>query len=159
MAKKPNVAEVTVEVYTDAIKSHIEERIAEQIEESFRKTLDSTIRARVNELVDEFSKEQIRKAVADAIAEGWQQTNSYGESVGAKVGLKGRIADMLNKQEGDYNNRMTRADKLTKEVIEAELRGQFAKEIAAAREKFKTQLDGVIAAKFTETIKSALGLR
>jgi hypothetical protein len=146
-------------VYTDAIKAHIEERIAEQIERLFTKSLDEAVHARVTELIDTVSKEQIRKAVTDAIAEGWQPTNTYGEPHGAKVGLKGRIADMLTKQVGDYNSRTTTAEKLIKEVIEAELRGAFGKEIASAREKFKSQLDATVAAKFAETIKAALGVR
>jgi hypothetical protein len=156
---KPNVAQVTVEVYTDAIKAHVEERIANQIEALFERTLSDTVAHRVTELVDNLTRKQIEKAVTDALEEGWQTTNSYGEPIGPRIGLKGRIADMLSKQVGDYNNRQTRGEQLTKEVIDAALRDQFGKELQAARERFKKQLDEVVAAKFTETIKSALGLR
>lgn len=156
---KPNTAQVTVEVYTTDIKEHIERRIAEAVEAQFENSLSEMISARVAQLVDDISHEHIRKAVEDAITDGWQQTNTYGEPVGPKVGLKGRIAELLSKQEGSYDHRKTRAEKIAEEAIDAALRAQFGKEIEAARKQFKEKLDGVIAAKFTETIKSALGLR
>lgn len=159
MAKKPNVAEVTVEIYTDAIKAHLEERLASAVEAAFEHTLAEMIEAKVGALIDEIGREHVKKAVVAALDEGWQETNNYGEPTGKKLGVKGRIAALLDKQEGDYNKRMTRADKIAGEVIDSALRDQFGEELKAARDRFKKQLDDVVAAKFTETIKSALGLR
>lgn len=157
--RKMQSASVSVEVDTDHIQDVIERRIAEKVQEQFDSVFDDVIRQRVTELVDGITRKQVEKAVTDALDEGWQATNSYGEAVGPKVGIKGRLGEMLTKNVGDYNNRMTQADKLAKEVIDATLRSEFGKEIKAAQERFKKALDAEIAERFTATIKSALGLR
>lgn len=158
MAKR-HTANVTVDVDTDEIKRLVEMRLADKVSEQFDRVFDDIIRRKVTELVDDITRRQIEKAVTDALDEGWQSTNSYGEAIGPRVGLKGRIADMLSKTTGDYNNRMTQADKITKDVIDSAFRSEFGKEIKAAQENFKKAVDAEIAGRFTSTIKSALGLR
>lgn len=159
MTKNKSTATVAVEVHTEAIKLHLEQRLADAVEAQFESTIADMIRDRVAELIDDVSRDFIRKAVTDAVNDGWQQTNSYGEAYGPKVGLKGRIAEMLSKQEGDYNRRESRVEKIAREVLEQSLHAEFGKELSAARERFKAQVNEVVAAKFTETIKAALGLR
>lgn len=158
MAKK-QIAQVSVEIDTEHIRDVIERRIAEKVQEQFDDVFDAAIRKRVAELVDDITRKQVEKSVTEALDEGWQATNSYGEPVGQKIGIKGRLGEMLTKNVGDYNNRMTHADKLTKEVIDATFRAEFGKEIKAAQERFRQALDAEVAGRFTATIKAALGLR
>lgn len=157
MAKKHTT--ISVEIDTDEIKRQMELRIEDKVSGQFDRAFDEVIREKVSDLVDGITRVQIEKAVAAALDEGWQATNSYGEAVGPRIGVKGRIAEMLSKNVGDYNHKMTRAEQLTKEVIDTALRAEFGKEIKEAREKFKAAVDAHIAEQFTQTIKSALGLR
>lgn len=158
MAKKQNV-QIPIDVDVADIGRIIGQRVEAAVCQHFDAAFKDAIKGQVADLVKSVTVKRIEAAVDAALEEGWQGTNTYGEPIGPKLGLKGRIAEMLTKQEGDYNRRVTRVDRIAAETIDAALRAEFGKDITAARERFKAQLDAVVAAKFTETIKAALGLR
>ncbi len=133
--------------------------------EQMKHYLDSKIAELADVLVrEQFDKVVIQRIAAqvDAVlAEGWQVTNQYGEARGPKVDLKGRITELLLKPGRDsYGNgeSMTPIDRQVKAAIDGLIGKEFAKDIETARKSLKAQLDASVAAKFTDTLKKALGL-
>lgn len=157
--KKSQAQTVTVDIDLTLVATHVEESVQSALTLQVEAMLAEAVKEKVHALVDGITRREIEKAVKSCLDDGWQTTNSYGEPIGPKLGLKGRIAEILTKQEGDYNRRVTRVQKIAAEVIDAAFRAEFGKQIKEAQQQFKQQVDSVVAAKFTETIKAALGLR
>jgi phage baseplate assembly protein W len=173
-------SEPTVEQVADAIASRVlSHRASEYLDETdtpsryTRRDLGETLRQliddKVEELVGRLVTEQFDAAIRDRIAakvdevvmSGWQQTDGYGNATGGRIDLRTRISDILTKPtEGHgYGNRVTAVAVIAKDVVDKAFQGEFGKEIAAAREKFRADVDDVVKAKLVESIKGALGLR
>lgn len=122
------------------------------------KQIAELVSGAAEERVEKIADEEIRAAVVAKIAEGFQPTNSFGEARGQPVTLKARIGEMLTQNVGGYNDKTTRVEKLTKDVIEHVLRAEFAKEIEAARAAFRKALDEELTVKIRDTMRLALGI-
>lgn len=133
--------------------------------EQMRKLIDEKISAVAEDYVrnalDEAIKARIAAAVDDVIAEGWQMTNEYGEARGPKVDLKSRVTDLMLKATRDpYRSEpaMNAIDRQVKAVVETYVAKELTGELDKARKQLREQLDAVVSARFTDTLKKALGL-
>ncbi len=132
-----------------------------QIDRVIRETIIAQIRKSLDEAIQSVTGEYIRTAVADVMAEGWRKTDNYGSQVGPAMTLKDRISEVLTKlQGGQYDsNRKNLVDATIEKAVGDAFKTDFAKVIEDAKVKFKAALDGTIAAKLQEALKSSLGLR
>lgn len=138
----------------------VETRFGAAMRRHLEAKITATAEALVRERIGAVVAQRIEAAVDAVLAEGWTRTDSYGCSTGQKLDLKGRISEILNTKQGDsYNRRGTLIEEAIKLRLEAALAKDFAEELKAAREAFREKLDTTVMAKFTETLKSALGLR
>lgn len=129
-----------------------------QIDRVIRETVVAQVRKHLEASIEEFTQAHIRAAVEAIMSEGWQKTNSYGEPCGPKMTLRDRIAEQLTSVRDSYS-RKTWLDEVIEKNVTAVFSAEFAKQIEDARHKFRELLDGTIAAKLQESLKSALGLR
>lgn len=131
------------------------------VAEMVRDIVAERTRRAVDDEVKRVAGEAIRAAVAQVLADGWQATNNYGEPTGPRLDLKARVGEMLLKLQGNQydSNRKVWVDAVIEEHLRKVLQDHFAKELDAAKAKFRSLLDGTISAKLNETLKSALGLR
>lgn len=132
-----------------------------QIDRVIRETVIAKVRKSLDEAIGSVTGEYIRAAVADVMAEGWSKTDNYGCQVGPKLTLKDRISETLTKLQGDSysSNRKNLIDAVIENAVSNAFKTDFAKTIEDAKVKFKAALDGTIAAKLQEALKSSLGLR
>jgi hypothetical protein len=138
---------------------YLEDRMRDQVQGRLDKAIDAAVGGAMVRLVDEQVALKVAEACEAVITQGWQETNGYGEPTGKITTLKERIAGWLNARESGYSNSPTRIEKLMSEMIGRWLQKDFAKELDAAREAFKKQVDAVVTAKLGESLKAALGLR
>lgn len=132
----------------DQMRKLIEQKVSEIAESHVRADIDNEI------------QERIALAVDAVLAEGWQATNTYGEPRGPKVDLRGRVSEVLLTATRDYSGSpMTPIERQVKAAVDNLISKEFAKEIEAARKSLREQLDTAVSAKFTETLKTALGIR
>ena len=131
------------------LKAYLDEKIEEAVRSMVEAALDGAIKARIAEEVDR------------VLADGWVKTDEYGhpDVRAGKVTLKDRVNQALTRTANSSYDRRTQVDQLAADAIDRALKGPFGQEIEAARAKFKAEIDGLVAAKLNETIKSALGLR
>ncbi len=129
-----------------------------QIDRVIRETVIAQIRKRLDETILAITKEHITTAIESILAEGWQKTDDYGQARGPKLTLKDRIAEQIASVRDQYN-RKTWLDELVQKRLEETFTKEFAKPIEEAKAKFRSMLDGTIAAKLQEALKSSLGLR
>jgi hypothetical protein len=124
----------------------------EAILREVRETLDCRIRDEVTGLV--------RAEVAVRMTEGWKRTNEWGAPKGELVTLRSRIPELLSEQVevGDYphKRRVAKIEAMISAEVERVLKVEFAKEIASARDRFKSELDARLIEKVAEAIRSAI---
>lgn len=133
--------------------------LAEQMRAALRERIDALASEVIREFFDTTVKARIESCVDEVLAEGWQVTDHYGSACGPRVDLKGRISDMLLKANGTVDRRTTTmVQQIAHETIQRVVTNEFAKEIDAARVELRKQLDAVVAGKFSETLKKAMGL-
>lgn len=130
-----------------------------QIDRVIRETVVAQVRKRLDESIATITKEHVAAAIESIMAEGWRKTNNYGEPTGPKMTLRDRISEQLTSVRDSYNNRKPWIDELIEKHVSSAFAAEFAKQIEEARTKFRSMLDGTIAAKLQESLKSALGLR
>ena len=134
--------------------------LAEQMRSLIEEKISDIAEKAVRERFEEVARERITAAVDAVLAEGWQRTDEFGNKIGEHVDLKGRISQIITEKRNDGYNRpaLTLAERLVKESVEKMFADKFGKEIEAAQKDMRKQLDAVVAGKFTETIKRALGV-
>lgn len=142
-------------------ESDLHERLVRAMVERYHDELAAHVRERVEAAVDErlsrLADEHLREAVAQIVREGFQQTNSYGEATGPRVTLKDRIGQYLAGR--DSYDRKSRIDAVFEKLLGEALNRELGEELKRAREAFRAQVDGVLQAKLTESLRSALGLK
>jgi hypothetical protein len=131
------------------------------LEVRLMKALDAKAEAMVRDAFDETIRARVTTAVDDVLRQGWVVTDNYGNRKGDNVDLKGRISELLTKQESDgYNQpKRTVAESIAKKLIEEAFHGSFKKELGDARVALRAQVDSLIQAKLAETMRAALGLK
>lgn len=134
-------------------------QIGKHLRVYFEARIKDTIDKMVASAIDQGIRDTISTAVREAVEEGWQQFDDYGRPKGERKTLKSIVLDALTlKDHSSYNSR-TVAERVAVETIERACKAGFEQEMAAAQRKFREQADALVQAKFTETIKAALGLR
>lgn len=155
---------IDVEGYAEEqFADHIAEKVlarfgetwTERLEAKFESRFDAEIRARFAVIADE----TIRAAVAEALVSGFRATNGYGEPIGEPESLKARIGKMLTERSGGYHDGGPRIEVIAKEIIEKAAYKELREEFDAARAAFRAKVDGVLAAKLTEALREAVGLK
>lgn len=130
----------------DAMKRYLDQKIGD-----FAESL-------VREKFDEVIADRIASAVDDVLAEGWTKTDEYGSARGPKVDLKARIGSYLSEQDR-YSSNQNVIDKAIKAALDKTLAGDFKKEIESAVKSLRSQLEAAVSSKFTDAIKTAMGVK
>jgi hypothetical protein len=131
------------------------------LEKRLMKAIDEKAEAMVRDAFDETIQARVTAAVDDVLAAGWAVTDGYGNRRGDNVDLKGRISELLTKQESSgYNEpKRTVAEQIAKKIINDAFHATFQPELERARLALRAQVDGIVSARLNETLKSALGLK
>lgn len=154
---------ITVEGYDAAqVKDWLSQRITAEVGEDLNRRVNDAIRGaiktRVDQLVDEVTKERVTKEIDAIFAEGWVQTDEWGNPRGQAKTLRDRVRGFFDSKEDSYA-RQTRVEKWIQETCGRTLDAITAEETKAYRERLRKAFDEVLQAKFTDTIRSALGLK
>lgn len=142
-----------------AVRRMIEQRVVAKIGVAFDDAAEKAATAAVARAIDQAVTDRIGAAVDAALAEGFQPTDSYGYPRGEKKSLRQFIVEAFQRKGSGYDDRgLTLVEATAKAAIDAALKTEFAKEIAAAKESFKGLLDNSIKGQLTEALKSVLGV-
>lgn len=154
-------AEMTEDEDGNPVKYWDRTTATKALEVRLMKAIDSKAEAIVRDAFDVTIRQRITAAVDEVLATGWVVTDNYGNRKGDNVDLKGRISELLMKQESDgYNSpKRTVAEQIAKKIIEEAFHGSFKAEIERARVALRDQVDTLVQAKLTETLKASLGLK
>jgi macrodomain Ter protein organizer (MatP/YcbG family) len=154
---------ITVEGYeATQVKEWLSERINREVTEQLDRTIEGQItdavRERLDKLVEDLTMERVSKEIDAILEEGWTLTNQYGEPTGRKLTLRDRVRSYFDSKADSYD-RMSRVEKWIHEGVTSALKGALDEEIKSARERLRKSFDEVLQAKFTATIRDALGLK
>lgn len=142
--------------------SRVEEWLTEHVGKEVREALDQKtlqiVRDEVKRLVDGLTEERLRKDIDTYLEEGWQGTDTYGNPTGKVFTLRDRIRGVFDTRTDSYD-RQTRVEKWVKDAVDYQLGKALAEELAAARTRLRAAFDEVLQAKFSTTIREALGLK
>jgi hypothetical protein len=137
----------------------VEQRVAELLRdhacETMKEAIDHHVALAVQEAVMQVTEETIRPTVERVLKEGWQPTNEWGHPRGAKVTLEQRVGAIVI---GDdrYDSMLNR---MTKDIVERELKGDLSKVMAAAAARFRAVVDKTLGEKLSAAMRDAAGLK
>lgn len=136
-------------------------QLADDLRKSINAKISDLAENAVRECFDSAIKERIAATVDEVLEAGWVKTDGYGNPKGERTDLKGRINEVITEKKSHRYGQPehTLADRLVVAKVEELFHGELGKEVEAARLKLRQQLDTVIAGKFAETLKSAMGIR
>lgn len=160
MAKKGAIQDAVV---TFSLPGHyvdhlISQAVTSAVESAIEAHVKEAVTTRVTTLVDAISRDRIKNEIDRAMAEGWPTTNSYGERTGVVKTLKDRIGEVLNHQDR-YSSNARWLDEHVKRSVDEAINKHFKQDIAAARESFKNQVDGVLSAVIKKAVADHLGVK
>ncbi len=139
--------------------AHLAQRFEKETLDAIQKEARGRAQARVKEITAETIDVEVRKV----LTEGWEEVSTWGERTGKRFTLRSHIVEYLKSEQRENNHhgepRYTPIQRAMKEAVAAVFSKEFEAEIDAARKTLRAQIDAAVAAKFIETIKSALGLR
>lgn len=150
----------------ERVEQMLVQHLAAQFEKETLEAIQKEARGRAQARVKEIAKETIDAEVQKALAEGWEETSTWGEKTGKRFTLRSFIVDYLKtdraeEERNGYSDQPRRPPVYwaTKRAIAAVFSKEFETEIDTARKALRVQLDAIVAGKFVETLKSALGMR
>lgn len=159
MVKAKSVQDVAVQ-YTvpgEYIEQRIEQSVREVVRGAVEARVSDAVADAVGELVDEVGRKRIGAEVEKVLADGWQIVNNYGESAGGRKTLKDRIGEILNHKDS-YSSRSW-LDEFVKTAIGEAINKDLKKDIDAAREKFKSEVDSVLTGVIKKAIAGHFGVK
>lgn len=160
-ASKPGLVAfpVTIQVEPWMVEERIAAAVQQQVEAAVEAHVGEAVREAVTALVDDISRKRVSDEIDKVLAEGWPITNSYGERSGCgSKSLKDRVGEILNARD-QYSSNGRFIDKKVTDAVDQAIRKDFAADIKAARESFKTQVDGVLAAVVKKAVGDRLGIK
>ena len=137
----------------DWLTDHVARAVKEQHEAFVAKAASE----RISALVSELSHERIQAEIDAVLAEGWTETTKYGEPTGKKHTVRDRVRGFFDAKEG-YENK-PRVDTWVKEGVQGALAKALDEEVKSAKARMREAFDAVLQAKFTTTIREALGVK
>lgn len=154
---------IVVEGYdASQVKDWLSQRVNREVEEGLDRRVQEAIRgaikARLEDVVEGLTKERVASEIDAILAEGWTLTNQYGEPTGRKMTLRDRVRGYFDSKADSYD-RQTRVEKWIHEGVTQSLKAALDAEVKEARERLRKSFDEVLQAKFTDTIRSALGMK
>lgn len=131
----------------ESIEEQVVGQAVSQIVEATKDRIESAIRDRVDEVATELIRERLAAEIDRILVEGWKEKGSAYYDAPKVVTLREKIEESLKPHDG-YNGR---ANKLP-EIVTAELRTRFDKEVKAGVERLKAKIDECINSTIEETI-------
>ena len=151
---------IVVEGYeASQVQGWIDERIGALVTKGLEDKVTDAVESRATALVEELTRERIRKDIDAVLDEGWSKTDQWGNANGPKATLRDRIRGMLDTRASSYSNEGTFLEKWCKDAVTYQLGKVLEAELVDARKRLKTAFDEVLQAKFSNTIRDALGLK
>jgi hypothetical protein len=148
---------ITMDGYdASQVQAWLDERVGSSVARALDEKVADAIEARVAKLVDELTRERLKKEVDALLDEGWKETDRWGNETGKAFSLRDRVRGALDAKDRYDGNPV---DKLVKEAVSYKLEGILKEEMASARTRLKAAFDEVLQAKFSDTIREALGLK
>jgi hypothetical protein len=140
----------------------IERRIAELLREQARERLDELLTAEIERAVHvavrTLTETLIAKEVQRVLEEGWTKTDEWGEPK-KKLTTRERINAYFSENVGGYNQKITRLEKLTAELLDKQMRGDLGEVLKEAKAKFRAAIDGAMKVRLQTVLADALGLQ
>lgn len=158
------MTEKNITIHVDGYDAaQVEEWLTEKVAASVRERMDAKVKdaiaASVRDLVDELTRERLHKEINALLDEGWKGTDSYGNENGKKYTLRDRVRGVFEAKADSYSNSGSRVERWVKEAVDYQLKRALEEELASARARLRAAFDEVLQAKFTSTIRDALGLK
>lgn len=145
----------------DRIVEVILDRLGERLESRIQDKVNDLVRTRFQAIADEIAEYRIGEEVERYITEGWARVSRWGDRTGEVQTLKTMIPKMLEEQVGgDYHHRerKRRVDAIAEKILTEAFSGALKEELARAQKAFRAQVDELLKAKLTESLRKALGL-
>lgn len=165
MAKKKTAvrAAAPLQVAFEIDAYYVEQLISGQIETHVTAAIESKVEEAVGSavaaMVEQIGRDRIGAAIDKTLAEGWPTVNSYGERTAcSNRTLKDRIGEILNAKDA-YSGNGRWIENQVKAAVDTAIKKHFDRDIQAARESFKSQVDGVLAAVVTKALGEHLGVK
>lgn len=140
--------------FLDRLSYLVLEKVKGSYEDSLDHKIEALLREKVENAVDVLIEEGVRAKVEEVLAAGVRIGGQYNRSEPISV------ADVLRKKlEEPHSNgydrgQQTLAETIAKKVLDEALSKDLRAELDAIRAKFKAQVDGVLAAKLLEIVRS-----
>jgi hypothetical protein len=158
-AKLVKAEPITVELDEYRLQELAESAIERLVGEKIDAAIESSVAVAVGEAVEKIGQKRIAAEIEKVLAEGWLTVNEYGESRGGvRKSLKDRIGEILNHKD-HYSSRGRWIDELVKKQVDAALAGQLKPEIESARQKFKSEVDGVLTGVIKKAVAEHFGIK
>jgi hypothetical protein len=116
--------------------------------------VEKAIKAAIEDRMKALADEALRPIVEGLVANGWPKTNSYGERNGT-VTLQQRVTDVLFPS----NNYDSPSQKIMREVLEKELKGELGAVLAKVKLKLAETLEGDILDRLRGYLRDGLQLK
>lgn len=142
--------------------SHYRREYEQELRARIERQLEEAIATQVAALVDDSVRARIALEVDRVLTNGWPITDEYGRDSGQRRTLSSIVLDALAQQTPDrfgHNRPEAIPVMVTREVLHRRLGAEFEKEVAAAREAFRAQVDETIRGKISDILRNALGMR
>lgn len=140
------------------VEEYLDEQIGRQVSAGLELKVTDAVEARTRTLVDELTRDRVKKEIDALLDEGWKQTDQWGAETGKTFTMRERVRGVLDAKRDNYD-RSTLVEKWLKEAVDYKLGTILNEELKSARERMKAAFDEVLQAKFTTSIRDALGLK
>lgn len=151
---------ITVELDEYRLEELAESAVERLVSQKIDVAIEASVSGAVGAAVEKIGQKRIAAEIEKTLAAGWQRVNEYGESIsgaGHKT-LKDRIGEILNHTDR-YGNGKRWLDSLVKERVDSVLREDFKKDIDAAREKFRSEVDSVLTGVIKKAVSEHFGIK
>lgn len=150
---------ITVQLDEYRLEELAESAVERLVSQKIDAAIESSVAEAVGEAVEKIGQKRIAAEIDKVLIAGWQMVNEYGESKnGARKTLKDRIGEILNHTDR-YGNGKRWLDGLVKERVDESLKSNFKTDIDAAREKFKSEVDGVLTGVIKKAVAEHFGIK
>lgn len=153
----------------DLDRQWLHERVAQMafnaVRHDMKRQMDRAIegasRDAIEEIAKDVAREPVEREVRRLLDEGWQGTDQYGQRQAVKHTLSTFVLGLFTTPINDgYSGTKgaTHVQKIAAKIVDEYVHKELSAEIAKVREALKAQVDGIIAGKFVEALRNAVGL-
>jgi hypothetical protein len=155
-AKNEPVQFVMPDWIVESVVKHAAKLALSGMRDEAKRAVKDAVDGAVAEAANEYVREKVTPLIDATIKEGWQATDSYGRPT-KRVTVESIVIEQLT--QSDSYDRTTWIHAQVKKHLATMIDAAMKSEVDAARAELRKQLDAVLKAKISETIRDAVGLK